>query len=64
MSSHETVDAKSVEVVFQPSGKVVITAIAADGSRRSFALDDAVAEELSTSLGRGLSAMRQNPAAP
>jgi hypothetical protein len=58
------VTARSVDVNFLPDGKVVILVGTADGGTLRLSLAPGTAEELNALLMRGLSALRQNPAAP
>lgn len=64
MANTIEVTAKSVDVNFLPDGKVVILVDAADGDTLRLSLEPGTAEDLNALLMRGLSALRQNPAAP
>lgn len=64
MAEATVIDAKSVNAAFQADGKVVVGVTDAAGGTHRIRLDAAAADELYALLGQGLSAMRQNPAAP
>ncbi len=64
MTDPSMVNAKSVDVNFQPDGKVVISVHAMGGEKLRLYLEPDVADNLHALLVRGLSALRQNPAAP
>jgi pyridoxal/pyridoxine/pyridoxamine kinase len=64
MSDTSVVNARSVDVNFQPDGKVVILIDPVGGDRIRLYLEPETADDLHALLTRGLSALRQNPAAP